>query len=322
MAKNRQSILFTLTVLFATATAFGAFVALREPEHAREVRMGWAAIDQQDYKSAIDHFERALELVPDDLDMQFARGRAHMLWGNIAEARIEFEALREQSEDPRITASLAYCWAVERRFFNARQLFEDVEGQQVQGAKLDAVAIENNIGYCWLQQRRLDLAGERFEQALAADPEPNQIVQYNMAMLDYHTTLRQPREWTMPNTRFIDTAIGLGPNSPEMHFDAAVIYGLCAKRSLPASTGIAPTTRQLVECEEMTAKCEAAAGKAIDLGLRPSRLVKLDRYLPKPSVEIESLKQRPEPARFPAATPHMMDPLRKAKWPFIMRRHR
>ena len=307
--RHRRAILVAVSVLFITSSAFGAYAILREPAEIREARMGWVAMDNHEYSTAIAHFGRVLELSPEDLDARFAQGRAHMLAGNITQARTIFTTLFQQTNDPRITVSLAYCWAKERRFLNARQLFEQV--QHAEGHGLNAVAVANNIGYCWLQQRRLDHAGEQFYTAVALAAKPNQVIQYNLAMLDFHIVLGQPFDWNTPNTQLIESAISLGSSSSAgIHFDAAAIYGLGAMRSLPPrSSGEVPNEDQLVQWRGMRARCIAAARKAVDLGLKPNRLARLDYFLRPPSKELEALKLRAEPEETPEQFNHFLDPL-------------
>ena len=69
--------------------------------------LGMLSMQSQQYDKAVSRFEKLLKLNPSDVRAQFYLGMAHMELGNKAEAIKQFEAVKLNTVDPEVVATVA-----------------------------------------------------------------------------------------------------------------------------------------------------------------------------------------------------------------------
>lgn len=106
---------------------------LREDPNSVEVRMELARffISLGDWKSALSHLEKTLQLEPDNMNAAYYRGLAYYRLNDLEEAAKTFEALIAKQEEPYSMVSLAIIYAESMgKTEEARDLFRRVANME------------------------------------------------------------------------------------------------------------------------------------------------------------------------------------------------
>lgn len=308
--RNRRTLLAVASVLLVSLGAIGGYVASREPEVDRQMRLGQTALLKNEAGVAIGSFNLALKEQPDSdkrLDILLARGQAYLKTGEIDKALTDFREVEKLRQDPLATAAVGYCRAMKKQYVDGIKSFQTAAARGWN----DPLAYSNNVGYCLLKGVQYDLAEEQLAIALRMAPT-RQIVLHNLGMLNFHRMLRrQPFDLT-----YIVLAAEAADPSAELWLDVAATFSRAAGRILP--NGQPPDQEQLAQCHDFTRRAVAAAVKAIQLGASPVRIQnRVARNIPKEAkklkevARLEELTRLPKSEKEPPPVQHFISPFEK-----------
>lgn len=308
--RHRRTVLAIASVLLVSLGAVGGFLATREPEVDRQMRLGQTALLNNEAGVAIGCLNLALKEQPDfdkRLDILMARGQAYLKTGEIDKALADFREVEKLRRDPLATAAVGYCRAMNQQFHPAKVLFETAASRGWN----DPLAYSNNVGYCLIKEARIDLAEQQLAIALRMAPS-RPIVLHNLGMLNFHRMLRrQPFDLS-----YIVLASETADPSAELWLDVAATFSRAAGRVLPK--GQEPNQKQLQQCHDFTRRAIAASEKAVHLGASPLRIQnRVARNIPneakklKEMSRLEEITRLPAPEKDPPPVQHFISPFEK-----------
>lgn len=308
--RHRGTVLAVTSVLLISLGAVGGFLATREPEVDRQLRLGQTALLKHEAGVAIGCFNLALNEQPEfdkRLDILMARGQAYLKTGELDKALKDFQEVETKRHDALATAAVGYCWSMKQLYVDGIKYFQTAAARGWN----DPLAYSNNVGYCLVKEGRYDQAEEQLAIALRMAPS-RPIVLHNLGMLNFHRLLRrQPFDLT-----YIVLASETADPPAELWLDVAATFSRAAGRILPK--GQAPNQKQLEQCHDFTRRAVEAAEKAVQLGASPDRIQnRVARNIPKEArklkeiARLEELTRLPRPEKDPPPVQHFISPFEK-----------
>ncbi len=217
-----------LGVLILTA-AMAVFFALREPYSQRQFKEGVRALEEGRDWEAIHHLSLSLADA-ESPQAYLTRGRAFVRVGKRNAARDDFTLADKLQPTGQTQAALAYSYSATGDNYT---LAVGYYRAAIQRGFRTAV-VYNNLGYsllCMPDGGEEDAAGW-FGKAIQADPRL-QVAYYNLAKVALkkadHRLDGIPEDDLRKGLAAIARAIELGPETAQMHQDAAWLYVLAAK---------------------------------------------------------------------------------------------
>ena len=157
---------------------------------------------------AIQHFDRALLLKPDDVKADLNLGAAWARQGNLLEAVQHFErALQLEPDYPEAHCNLGNALAAQGRLDEAIQHYE-----RALQLKPDDAEVHYNLGKALAAQGKLDEAVRHFERALQFKPD-DALAHHNLGV----ALARQGK--ADEAIQHFERALQLKPDYPEAHFN-------------------------------------------------------------------------------------------------------
>ena len=275
-------------VILVAAAAL--FFALREPYPQHQLKEGMRAFEQGQYAEAIEYLSRSLAEAHSP-QAYLARGRVNMKVGQLNAALDDFTSADKLQPTGQTQAGLGYCYSAMGNHLLAVSSYRSAINRGFKTA-----VVFNNLGYSLMcTQAGDDEAAQYYQKAITADPRL-QIAYYNQATLALKKACNQQvpisPEALREGVKAIAKAIELGPETGQIHLDAARLWVLAAK--------IEPRWEELA-LEHL--------GAAIDRGLPPANL-KSDRILrPLHGDRFKQLTERPAVNPSQTSLARVLDPL-------------
>jgi serine/threonine protein kinase len=192
----------TAAVLLLALTSTGsaaAWWANKEPNHARHWQMGQAAMQEEQYKDAVLHFNAVLDAEPGRIDALQARAKAHLQLGATAThyysaAAADYMILSKLKPSGEYSAYVGYCRLRQSEDSAAMIFLQDAIKQGYKTAEL-----YNNLAYC---TRRVS---NNFDEALriadlSIQMKPTQAAFHNRAMIRFARAINTG-SWQPPKAK-------------------------------------------------------------------------------------------------------------------------
>lgn len=194
----------------------GFWQSHREPLPFRATRAAIRAAENGEYETCIRHASTALDADPDLAAALVIRADAQLQRGQLPPAFADLKLAVEHTSSAEVRMLLAYL----NYLFTGADDEAIVDLQLALKSGLNKAQLHNNLGYCYLLRGKLAEAQQELEAAIAMDPK---LVSawYNRAVVDLKIALQPP---ALPQTKFIDTAVELYGNSPELQRVAVDVY--------------------------------------------------------------------------------------------------
>jgi tetratricopeptide (TPR) repeat protein len=230
LAARPRTVLATMGLLLLAALVAGFAWSTLPPYSEREYRRAEAAYHAGDYDEAEKHFDGAVQADPTNLRFRFARGCARLkqsktLPENQAKDKLDqaWGDIRSTTDERLDAPQLATKAYQHNRGHNPDKaiLCYDLLRQTA----YYPVMVLNNRAYTYIQRKEFKKARIDLDQAAQLDPNC-QAVFYNRAMLACYEQMDAPSNSSLPPQALddIERAIQLGPPSPMLYRDAALLY--------------------------------------------------------------------------------------------------
>jgi eukaryotic-like serine/threonine-protein kinase len=142
----------------------GIWLALRDPYPIRQYREGLAQLQRGEPVAAIERFNAALLVVPDNRDILLERGKAYYRLEKYSQAREDFRQLEAISPSGEVVALQGHCLCRMKLYPEAINLFN-----KAVAAGYETTSLFNNLGYCYMQKAKLSDAERCFHQAISSN---------------------------------------------------------------------------------------------------------------------------------------------------------
>jgi serine/threonine protein kinase/Flp pilus assembly protein TadD len=283
------------SLLLALAAAGGAILAGGAFFDGGPVPRGRDAYRRGDYREALRHFDRAVEANPDRAENLFARGRTRLQLGDARGAQEDFLKAGTLSPDGRTAAALGYHLSRLRQHAAARACYE----RAIEAGFATAV-VYADLGYTTLQSEpdQLEKARGYLTRALELNPDL-QAAYHTRALVDLQKACLEPAYLPRAGLEDVAAALALGPETADLHYDAARLYARAAEHTDQAKAADTWPRHAL-------AHLEAAVG----LGQSPALLRKDSRFRAlKDLPAFGELCRQPVPPTPPVRAVRLLDPL-------------
>jgi tetratricopeptide (TPR) repeat protein len=232
---HARALLPAAVLLLATGVVSAALVATHEPPALVALQIGQQAYTKGQLAEADQQLTRAVEGDPTLTDAWFLRGRARQQLGQFDLAIKDYEKAAAFQEDGRALACMAYCLNRQNSFRSAIEGYKKALKEGFRTAE-----VYNNLGYSSWKAPPENPGQPRFAQALqclaqAVHLNPNlQAAHHNLALIDLSKAIDHSTDRSgyipLEGIADIEVAIKLGPVTADLHRDAAVLYGVAARR--------------------------------------------------------------------------------------------
>jgi tetratricopeptide (TPR) repeat protein len=286
---------WVLACLLLLAAAGGAILAGGAFFDGGPVPRGRDAYRRGDYREALRQFDRALEANPDRAETLFARGRTRLQLGDAEGAREDFLKAGSLSPDGRTAAALGYHLSRLRQHAAARACYE----RAIEAGFATAV-VYADLGYTCLQSEpdQLEKARGYLTHALELNPDL-QAAYHTRALVDLQKACLDPAYLPRAGLDDIAAALGKGPETADLHYDAARLYARAAEHTDQARAADAWPRQALAHLED-----------AVRLGQSPALLRKDSRFRAfKDLPAFQKLCRQPAPPTPPVRAVRLLDPL-------------
>ncbi len=306
-------------MLLLSALAGGYAWSELPPYSERAYQRGETAYRIGDYGDAEKHFDSAVQAEPNNPRFRFARGCARLkqskvLPDNRAKDKLEqawtdFKPTNDNVMDVPTLAVKAYIKSREQNPLAAIAMYN-----QIADAGSRSVSVLNNRAYAFIQIKQFDKARNDLDEAASGNPD-TQAIFYNRAMLAFYEQMDTLTPSSMPvqAVEDIERAIQLGPTTPALYRDAALLYAQTLwQDSVPVSLNTPIVTAlHLHACEQQRERALSYLRRAITDGLAPGSIMRDHRFqqVLKSHPAFVDLHQIPSQRSTPSMELRLIDPI-------------
>lgn len=184
----------------------------------------WPALSGQHQAVANESPVGSKDREPESADEYLVRGREFVAHGRLSSALNDFTAAYDRGHDPRALAYSAYCLGRMGQQGPAADV-----GQAATRAGATSAAVFNNLGYSLDQVGKPAQAIPQLDEALRRDPYLR-AARYNRAVARHRAALAAGRAADAGAVEDIDAVLAGGELSPQLCYDAAVVYASACGR--------------------------------------------------------------------------------------------
>lgn len=222
--RHRRLSATSAALLSICLLALAFWIASRPPYLVREYQAGVELAASQDYRGAIECFDRVLTRDRQNFDALLARGNARQRLGMYDLAASDYLAAQELQPSGSLLAAVGYCRSRMRYPLTAVGYYK-----QALAKGYETLAVQNNLGYAYLQ------LGERKEARLwltrAIDQSPSTQAPFaNRAFLELQDSLRNQKYLPVQGIEDVERALQIGPDTGDLYCHAARLYALACRR--------------------------------------------------------------------------------------------
>jgi serine/threonine protein kinase/Flp pilus assembly protein TadD len=189
------------------------------------LELGREAYRRGDYREAVTHFDQALQADPDRVEALFARGQARLQLGDEKGARDDFLKAGRLSPDGRTAAGLGYHLSRLRQHAAAIDCYQRAINGGFATAEVYADLAFSSFQFLPSQ---LEKTEEYLARALELNPEL-QAAYHTRALVDLQKACRDPGHLPLAGLKDVTTALQKGPETADLHYDAACLYARAAE---------------------------------------------------------------------------------------------
>jgi eukaryotic-like serine/threonine-protein kinase len=202
--------------LLVCALLFGLWLALRDPAEIRLYKQGMLDLQHGNPAQAVEEFNEALRLAPDNMEFLLARAKAYHRQGNYGQAFNEYDHIYSLHPSGDIAALQGHCLSKNKFHQEAIKKY-----QQALQAGYQPFSVWNNLGFSTLQAVRLSESEEYFKQAISLNPQSSTIW-HNMIKLLYKRAGKKDISPQKVIALAKDVAKAADP-TPELYADLAAL---------------------------------------------------------------------------------------------------
>jgi tetratricopeptide (TPR) repeat protein len=260
--RHLGAVLVAAFIVLASGALAGSY-SLHVRRHQYEY--GQEAYRKGDYEQAVRYFSAVLEQEPAQRARAlFARGRSYQQLNRLPLAQVDYKAADELETDGRVKACVAYCMNRQVQNEAAILLYEEAIAAGFRTAE-----VFNNLGYSYLNVTgaRLTEAKASLDRAVALDPLLR-AAYHNRALADLARMRKDPDYTPSAGLADIRLALQLGPETADLHYHAARLFGAAAERD---NHYLEPALHYLAKAVEMGQDPRSLADDAYFTSLRQDR---------------------------------------------------
>jgi tetratricopeptide (TPR) repeat protein len=233
---------------------FGTWLALREPYPIRLYREGQSSLQSGKSSEAVERFNAALQISPDNKEIHIERGKAYYQQGKYSQALDDFRQVYALDPTGETAALQGHCLCRMKSYPEAIDQF-----QLAIASGYQATSLFNNLGYCKMQVAEVTEADQYLHEAISLTPRCS-TVWCNLVKL---TIIQFDRnEVTLPDAlKLINKALDVDKPSADLFFYSAILES----RLTSSNPGITPRIFEHLR-------------KAISLGVDPRRIARENSF--------------------------------------------
>jgi tetratricopeptide (TPR) repeat protein len=173
----------------------------------------------------VAHFDQALKADPDQVEALVARGRSRLELNDTKGAREDFVKASQLSPDGPTAAVLGYHLSGLREHARAIDCYDRALRERFVTAEVYA-----DLAYSYFQWKPLELGKARdyLDEALKLNPDL-QAAYHTRALLDLRRACLEPKYLPRAGLEDIGKALQKGPETADLHYDAARLYARAAE---------------------------------------------------------------------------------------------
>jgi hypothetical protein len=245
-----------IAALVIVSLLYGIWIMLRDPYPVRLYKSGLAAVEQGDNLGAIELFDQALRIEPNNLKIRLELANAIYKQGKYSQAFEEYSRIYAEHSTGEIAAMRGHCLCQGKYYPEAIAHFEQALAEGYQ-----AVSLFNNLGYCLMQQMKYREAESYFQKALTIDSHCMETWQ-NLLRI----RIKRYGHQDMPqidSQTLINSALSADKPTGSLYLDVAILETLMAPND-------PDTIVRVVEHLRI----------AVSLGIDPLRIAREKAFLP------------------------------------------
>lgn len=197
----------------------------RQPAYVvREFTAGASLVAVEDYKGAIEHFNRVLAENRKHVNALVGRARAQQRLAMFDLAATDYLAAAELQPSGELAAAIGYCRNRMRHPLTAVDYYKDAIAKGV-----ETVAVQNNLGFTYMQLGQQKEARLWLNKAIERAPNTHAAL-FNRAFLELQETLRDENHIPRQGIEDIQRAIEIGPDTGDQYCTAARLFALACQR--------------------------------------------------------------------------------------------